>query len=341
MLAKFLRSYFLLPTLFSCLTLGLVWVFMGFEAFLLAGILSILEVTLSFDNAVVNAKVLARMTPLWQKRFLTWGILLAVFGTRLVLPIFIVALCAWQSPWMVAKLTFTNPEEYGKLLDQAHYAIGSFGGMFLFMVSIKYFIDEAKDVHWIKMIERHLSKWGRLEAIEVAMALTLLLGISWIKPAAQVPILVAGIIGIVLFIVMQGIANAYDVEASAASGGLALFIYLNILDSAFSLDGVVGAFAITNQLIIIVVGLGIGAYFVRSMTVYMVKRKMLDSIVYLEHGAHWAILGLAICMLVGLFFKVPEVITGLVGLAFVLAAWWTSKLYTRKHEAAKVTSESV
>jgi len=321
-----LYRHFLWPILFSLLAFGLVGYYAGLNAFILVIILSILEVTLSFDNAVVNARVLERMTPIWQRRFLTWGIAIAVFGTRFVLPILIVSVAVWASPWFVTKLAFSDPAAYGHLLEGVHGSITAFGGMFLLMVSLKYFFNKAKELHWIEQIERHLVKWGRIEAIEIALALTLLTTISFITEYDQSSVLVAGIIGLVLFIVMEGVAGSLSIESSdVAVGGATLFIYLNILDSAFSLDGVVGAFALTTNLLIIVVGLGIGAYFVRALTLYFVKQKTLTELVYLEHGAHWAILGLAVAMLANLVVHVPEVITGLIGLCFVIFAYISSR----------------
>lgn len=300
--------------------------FGGLSALLLVAILSILEVTLSFDNAVVNAKVLERMPPLWQQRFLTWGILLAVFGTRFLLPIIIVSVAIWTSPILITKLAFTNPAEYGHLLETVHGSITAFGGIFLLMVSLKYFFDKAKNIHWIERVERRLAAWGHIEAIEIALALALLIGISFITAYDQVDVLLAGIIGLLLFITMEGIAGSLSLEPTGvAAGGATLFIYLNVLDSAFSLDGVVGAFALSTNLLIIVTGLGIGAYFVRSLTVYFVHQKTLTELVYLEHGAHWAILGLAIAMLANLVVHVPEVVTGLVGLCFVALAYLSSQ----------------
>ena len=305
---------------------ALVSVFLwgGWSALFIAILLTILEVTLSFDNAVVNAKILQRMSAKWQGYFLTWGILVAVFGTRFVLPILIVAAGVSMSPLDVSILVFEDPEEYGHLLEGARTAISSFGGIFLLMVSLKYFFDDAKEVHWIQTIEHHVAKWGRIEALEIAIALVLLLAISFILPASAATILFSGVLGIILFIGIQGIANAFSVEAKVSSdiakGSVALFIYLEILDAAFSLDGVIGAFAITNDLPVIVVGLGVGAYFVRTLTIYLVRQKTLETLKYLEHGAHWAILGLAGAMLSSIFFHVPEIITGSIGLAFVAAS---------------------
>lgn len=322
------RTFFF-PVLVWILALAAVYVWGGPHAFLIAALLTVLEVTLSFDNAVVNARILTRMSEKWQKRFLTWGILIAVVGTRFVLPILIVAASVSMGPLAVATLAVNDPEAYGHLLEGARQAISAFGGIFLLMVSLKYFFDGAKEVHWIHVIEKHVARWGRIEAVEIGLALVLLVLISFFVPAHATTILFAGIIGIILFIAMQGVANSFTLEAATA-GSLALFIYLNILDAAFSLDGVIGAFAITSDLPVIVVGLGVGAYFVRTLTVYLVRQKTLDTLVYLEHGAHWAILGLAAAMLTSIFMHVPEVITGLVGIAFVGASYYSSLVARKK-----------
>ena len=320
-----IKTYFLWPIYVTIIGFAVVWYEAGIAALALVALLSILEITLSFDNAVVNAKILERMDPVWQRRFLTWGILVAVVGTRCILPIIIVSTAVWISPLTIITLAFTNPAEYGELLESVRGSITAFGGVFLLMVSLKYFFDAAKSVHWIKQIERHFVKWGRMEAIEISIAIAILICLSFTPLYDQAEVLIAGFIGLLLFIVMEGVSGSLSVEPShVAKSGLTLFIYLNVLDSAFSLDSVVGAFALTNNLLIIMVGLGIGAYFVRSLTLYMVARKTLMHLVYLEQGAHWAILGLAIAMLATLVTHVPEVITGLVGLLCVSLAYRAS-----------------
>lgn len=325
-----LRTAFFWPIIISLAIMGGVWHEFGLSAFILVGILTILEVTLSFDNAVVNAKVLKKMSPLWQRRFLTWGILLAVFGTRFVLPILIVSIATFVSPLEITKLVFNNPEQYSQLLSGVHGTITAFGGTFLLMVALKYFFDRSKSIHWLKMIEKHLVRWGRFEAIEIALAIIALVALSFFTHYNQADILIAGLFGLLLFIIMQGVAGSFSIESeNVAKTGAMLFVYLNILDSAFSLDGVIGAFALTNNLIIIMVGLGIGAYFVRAITLYMVKRDTLSELIYLEHGAHWAILGLAAAMFANLVVHVPEVVTGLIGLGFVLLAYYNSQNSTK------------
>jgi len=326
--------HFLVPTVVSVLIMVGILITLGPVAFITALLLTVLEVTLSFDNAVVNARVLMRMSEKWQKRFLTWGILIAVVGTRLILPILIVSVSVWTSPWVIAHLAAFDPHTYGELLEHAKHGIYAFGASFLIMVSLKYFFNEGKETHWIHAIEAQLSKLGRIEAIEIGLTLLTVLAFSFLVPAEQAVILAAGIIGIVLFIVMEGLSSSFSEGVTAATtSGLALFLYLNVLDSAFSLDSVVGAFALTTSIPIIVAGLGIGAWYVRSMTIYFVQKKTLDTLVYLEHGAHWAIFGLAASMFAGLLFEVPEIITGGIGLAFVAAAYYSS-LRLKKHQQA-------
>jgi hypothetical protein len=326
MKSKTFGQYFLWPTVTALILFIGIWYKAGLSALILVVILSVLEVTLSFDNAVVNARILKKMSPLWQHRFLTWGILLAVFGTRFLLPIIIVSIAVFISPFEIAKIAFTNPSEYSHLLEGVKGSITAFGGIFLLMVSLKYFFDKAKNIHWIHSIERHLVRWGHIEAIEIALALILLLIFSSLTIYNQTEILVAGVIGLLLFIIMEGIAGSLSIESEHIAGaGLTLFVYLNILDSAFSLDGVIGAFALTSNLLIIMTGLGIGAYFVRSMTIYFVRENTLAELVYLEHGAHWAIFGLSIAMLASLIVHIPEVATGLIGLVFVFLSYLSSR----------------
>lgn len=317
---------FFFPILISVAALAALYLWGGIQAFAFGVLLVALEVVLSFDNAVVNAKVLERMSPLWQQRFLTWGVLIAVFGTRFVLPILIVSATVFVSPFVITTLALNDSAAYGQLLYEAGPLIGAFGGAFLLMVSLKYFFDDGKRVHWIRIIEQRLSRWGRVEAVEIALTLIAVVSLSFlVAPAEQSSVLVAGVVGTLLFILMQGIMNISSVGVGeVARGGALSFLYLNILDSSFSLDGVIGAFAITKDVAIIAVGLGVGAYFVRTLTVYLVRQKTLESLIYLEHGAHWAILGLAFSMLFGLIVDIPEAVTGLIGVVFVALAYFSS-----------------
>ncbi|KKW47786.1 hypothetical protein A3C21_01945 [Candidatus Kaiserbacteria bacterium RIFCSPHIGHO2_02_FULL_59_21] len=315
------------PTAVAVVACLAAYLWGGLAALFTVALLAVLETTLSFDNAVVNAKVLERMEPIWQRRFLTWGILVAVFGTRFVLPIFIVAVAAGLAPLAVLDLALFEPLRYGHYLEEAHTAIAAFGAAFLLLVSLKYFFNDRKTVHWLVIVEKHLSRWGGIEAIEVALTLSILLVSALVLPSEAATILIAGLVGVVLFIVIEGVAQSFEMHSGAdiAKSSIALFIYLNILDAAFSLDGVVGAFAVTSNLVFIIAGLGVGALFVRSATVALVRARTLETLPYLEHGAHWAIFGLAVALLGSLFIHVPEPFTGLIGLGFIILAYVSSR----------------
>lgn len=319
-------NLFIAPMLVAALALGAVLWWGGTEALFLAAVLAVLEVTLSFDNAVINAKVLKGMSAAWQRRFLTWGMVISVFGTRLVLPILIVSAVTLTAPLAVAWAALYDPAQYAALLSGAEAAIKAFGGGFLLMVSLKFFFDAEKEVHWLGPLESRLARWGKIEAIEMALVLLALLGISLFSHDGAAVVLGSGVVGIALFVAMDSLTHGLGVEAaSTAKSGILLFAYLNALDSAFSLDGVLGAFAITESLPVILAGLGIGAYFVRSLTVYLVRRGILASLRYLEHGAHWAIFGLAACMLAGLIVHVPETFTASVGLGLITLSYLSSR----------------
>lgn len=331
----------------------------GPEIGLIVALLAVLEISISFDNAIVNAAVLKTMTPRWQQVFLTWGILIAVFGMRLVFPIVIVAAAAGLSIPDVLDLAFNDGVAYGEELEKAYPVIASFGGIFLLMVFLGFFLDHEKDVDWV-VIERPLTGLGRIDAIAPAIACAVLLVLSQVVAAEkQLDVLVAGLAGVVSFLVVKGIADRLEPEgvgaepepepeaepvdlstpqarAAAASalakGGLASFLYLELLDASFSFDGVIGAFAISTNIIVIAVGLGLGAIYIRTMTVYLVRQGVLGEYRYLEHGAHWAIGVLAALLFVNIEYHVNEVITGLLGAGLILAAF-ASSVYVNRREA--------
>jgi hypothetical protein len=162
--------------------------------------------------------------------------------------------------------------------------------------------------------------------------------------------MVAGVLGIITYITVNGLGQLFHTdeltaeheEAVKAGGpstlakatgkaGFFLFLYLEVLDASFSFDGVIGAFAITADPIIIALGLGfIGAMFVRSITVYLVRAGTLNEYRYLEHGAHWAIGALAAILFFSIKWHINEIITGLVGVAFIGAAALSSIIANRR-----------
>lgn len=330
--------YYTLSLITTIIGLALSFLWGNWTGLAICALLSVMEVTLSFDNAVVNAVVLKDMSEKWQRRFLTWGILIAVFGVRFLFPIVIVAFATGLHIWDVTALAFDRPDEYSRHVLDAHVQIGAFGGMFLLMVFLKFIFNEGKELHWLGIVEQKLSRLGKLESVEVILALTLLLVMQGVLEGENAQhALVAGTVGVVLYVAVHSVSGLLSQESagqalakSAVSSGLMGFIYLQFLDASFSLDGVIGAFAISKDVVIIMLGLGIGAMFVRSMTIHLVRRGTLAQYVYLEHGAHYGIGALALIMLASMVTHVPEIVTGLVGLTFILLSLWSSVKYNRR-----------
>ncbi len=295
-------------------------------------VLSVLEISLSFDNAVVNATVLKDMDHIWQQRFLTWGMAIAVFGMRILFPLAIVAIAAGLGPVEAVRLSLNNPVEYERIVSSAHIGISGFGGAFLAMVGLKFFFDAEKDVHWIAVIERRLTRISSIDAAEIALLLLAVWGISTQLPEAEaLTFVVSAVLGLVTYIAVEAIGTLLELheETQRAAGvvirsGLAGFLYLNVLDASFSFDGVIGAFALSNNMVIIALGLSIGAMFVRSMTIHLVEKGTLAQYQFLENGAFWAIIVLGGIMLTSAVWPIPETVTGLIGAALIgLSLYWS------------------
>lgn len=309
------------------------------NALAIALLLGVLEVSLSFDNAVVNASVLRNMSVVWQQRFLTWGMLIAVFGMRFIFPIVIVALSSGMGFMETVREAFGNPETYAHHLEQAHVTISAFGGTFLMMVFLKYFMNPQKQEHWLTHLEGTLARIGKLDTIQAVFVSALLLFLvhNFVAPAERLSALTAGFIGLLVYLAMDAIGNLFeadDLTAKAGAAGFSSFMYLQVLDASFSLDGVIGAFALSKDIVLIAAGLTIGAMFVRSLTIMMVRKGTLEMYRFLEHGAHYGIGALAVIMLLSMNRNVhiPEIITGLIGAGFIALSVWAS-LRANKRDA--------
>ena len=311
----------------------------GPVALWLFAVLVVLEVTFSFDNAVINSKILAKLSPFWQKLFLTVGIFFAVFVVRFVLPIFIVMVSSGQSFTSVVDLAINHPAEYSVTLHSVAPLINAFGGTFLVMIGISYFMDRSKDIHWLKRTEKWLSKFGSYKSFKILIMLAVaLLLYATTSPEYRVVVLFSSVIGVVLHIALDVFGRFFERRQPkgtqlVGAAAFASFIYLNILDASFSLDGVIGAFAITPDILLIMAGLGAGALWVRSLTVYLVRTGALGKYKYIEHGAHWAILALGIVMLLKLYgIELPEWMVGSLGLVFIVTAVVSSVAEARRGE---------
>ena len=313
------------------LVVGMVWyqtqsMTLVMQALLTTVLLSILEISLSFDNAVVNATVMKTMSEVWKKRFLTWGMLIAVFGMRLFFPLGIVSVLGKIGPIEALMMSINEPIRYAEIMTSSHIYVASFGGLFLFMVFVHFFFDQEKEVHWIPFVEKSMAQSGQFKGVELVLTLIVLILFAGMfeNIEKQYAFLISGVFGIITFLFVHGISAFLEnkdvvsnAQTAVASAGVGTFLYLEVLDASFSFDGVVGAFALTNSLFLIMIGLGIGAFFVRSLTIYFVEKNTVDKFKYLEHGAFYALGSLAIIMLMGAFVHIPEWITGLSGLAIL------------------------
>ena len=333
----------------------------GIQGVFIVAILSVLETSLSFDNAVLNARKLKDMSEGAKRWFLTWGILIAVFGMRLVFPIAIVAVMAGLGPIEVMNLAINNPDQYSHHLESVHHDISAFGGAFLLMVFLKFMLDPEKDHHWLGWLEAPLAKIGKLESVQSLITVAVIIGTSFaLEESLRMAFVVSGLAGWAIYVVVDGIGSAleeydekvtaeHEAEESAAAAApgetrkavvgatikssIAGLLYLEVLDASMSFDGVIGAFALSTNIFIIMLGLGVGAMFVRSMTVQLVDSGTLSTFRYLEHGAFWAIGALASIMFINVGFHIPEVITGLIGGVAIVAALISSIRHNRKEKA--------
>ena len=354
----------------TALALVVGYLYGGWAAVILVAILGVLEISLSFDNAVVNARILERMSPFWQQIFLTVGILIAVVGMRVLFPLLIVGVTAQLGPIEAVQLALAQgsietPGTYAYLLHEAHPLIAAFGGIFLLMLFLDSFF-EKRDILWLRFLEKPFAFIGRLNNAALVIGLVVLVGAAQFAGDKQASVLVAGVLGMVTYFLVTGLGSLFEVDdddadneidadevsarveklngspkkrgAGAVVGRAAflLFLYLEVIDASFSFDGVIGAFAITSDPILIALGLGlIGAIFVRSLTVFLVRQGTLDEYVYLDHGAHWAIGALSIILLVSIGTEVSEIITGLLGVVFILAAFVSSLVRNKRHAASE------
>lgn len=191
----------------------------GLQGLALAAILGVLEVSLSFDNAVINATILQRMSRFWQRMFLTVGIVIAVFGMRLLFPLAVVSIGAHLSPFQALDLAlhppptdYVNcvPVSYKAHLEAANPKIAAYGGTFLLLLFLN-FIFTKREVTWLSWIERPMARLGRMNMLSVAICLIVLsLVAGYIAPDDKADVvMVAGVLGVVTYIVLDGISSLF------------------------------------------------------------------------------------------------------------------------------------
>lgn len=330
------------PVLATILLCGVVGFSFGTSALLAMVTLTALEIAFSFDNALANARVLKRMKRFWRHMFMSVGIIVAVFGARLVLPVVIVAAAAQLPVGAIADLALFEPEVYADILRSAYPLIAAFGGTFLLMIFLDYLFGRthtARSLHAIEGV-------SILRNTEVLVVCGVLLLVSMPLAAMQQEVFFAGCLGAFLYIGMRQLSDFFAARHEQPTRskvvlkhtGFFTFLYLELLDATFSLDGVVSAFALTPNVLLIAAGLGAGAIWVRAITIYFVRRPIPSYYEHLDKGVHYAIGALGMLLLVGIRVDVPDLLAESVALAIIGVACLASVWAKRHPRVAAVKS---
>lgn len=316
----------------------------GFQGLTLALLLGILEIAVSFDNAIVNATVLARMGAFWQQLFLTVGVLIAAVGMRLVAPLAVVSVGAHMNPVHAVDLAYSDPTRYHALLLAAQPGIAAFGGAFLLMIFLEFATTEHEH-EWIAVVERPL-RWISDYVPSLGQVVILAVSITaacTVRPSMRLSVMIGAAIGLGTYLLINGlsekVADQADADGSSkpratvtGKAAFFLFCYLELLDATFSFDSVMGAFSVTLDIAMITLGLAIGAAYIRCLTVFVVRRGTLDEYRYLEHGAYYAIGALATLLFVEVWRDVPDVLTAAIGAVIIVSALVASIIAKRRQQ---------
>jgi len=358
------RQYYYGPTIAALAIYGLFAVWAVFTHNLaelqIVAVLAVFEVVLSFDNAIVNAKVLRRLDEDWQRYFLTVGIFVAVIGMRLIVPLATVSIGGHVNPVRAAVMAVADPREYAMYVQRAHLAVIVFGGIYLLQIILSFFLnaDAEGNATWLKPLEWPLGWLGmrvnpRLLVPACSLATVGLLTLRW--PGHLTAVLVSGVSSVMLHQLVSELSARFEQHAEEAETAedtseqqaqrtlgridwvmLSLFLYLELQDATFSFDSVFGGFAFTLVVPLIMLGSGIGALYVRAMTIHIAQRGVLDEFQYLANGAYWAIGVLPFAM----WFEWPEYVPAVTSTSLIAAALLHS-LYANRRGGSAVSVVNV
>ncbi len=287
--------------------------------------LVVFEVINSVDNAVVNASVLKTMSMLWRKRFLLIGIITSVFLVRFLLPLLIVWISIPTMSLSDIFLAFSGQSSIAaNAIELQKPIILMFGGVFLLYLYLHWLFLEKKEPLFIeRFLKENHGAWFFGFA---ALLLVLIMYLARSNPL----VMLAAAIGSATFFLLYGLKETAEssernmIVGSSGLSDLSKFVYLEVLDTTFSFDGVVGAFAFTINLLLILIGLGIGALVVRELTI-----KGIDTIgkyKYLKNGALTSIGFLGLFMLVESFgIELPSYIPTIVTFIIIGIAFYKSR----------------
>jgi uncharacterized protein len=283
--------------------------------------LCMFEIICSIDNAIINAEVLGTMQPKYRRWFLLWGLLFAVFLVRGLLPLLLVWLSTPNlTPWEAFTAMFSDNPDIKEAIETSSPILLIGGGTFLIFLFF----------HWLFLEEKHFGLLGERYFFSkgvwfYAVVSMLLMVIVWLS-LNQNPLLAFGaVVGSTAFFIVHGFRQNAEMAEQKLMGGdlsdISKIMYLEVIDATFSIDGVLGAFAFTMSVPLILVGNALGAIAVRQITVGNIDR--IRKYRFLKNGAMYSILCLGIIMLIDSFgFHIPEFISpiftfGIVGAFFI------------------------
>ena len=272
--------------------------------------LALFEIVSSVDNAIINAQILSTMGEKAKRWFLIWGLLLAVFLVRGILPWMIVWLSSPSlGPVGALVASFSTDVGIQHAIESSAPLLLIAGGTFLVFLFFYWLFLEPK--YYGLMGERFIQSQGVWFYAIVSILLSLLV---WFTLRVN-PIMAFGaVLGSTAFFITHGFrenAEKMEKRLEASSGSItdtSKVFYLMVIDATFSLDGVLGAFAFTLSVPLILLGNGLGAIVVRQFTISNIER--IKKYVFLKNGAMYSILGLGIIMIMESFgFEIPSFVS--------------------------------
>lgn len=297
--------------------------------------LVLFESITSIDNAIINAEVLQSMQPRARRWFLTWGIFIAVFVVRGVLPWLIVwVMTPDLGPWDALTASFTADPAAHEAIQASSSVLLMGGGVFFIFLFCHWIFLEPKKIGL--PLERLIAQHGAWFYAVVSITLTIII---WFALDDSPMLAFGAVVGSSAFFITHGFKRyAEEQEALILSGkghmsDIGKIFYLEVIDLTFSIDGVVGAFAFTLSVPLILLGNGIGAILVRQLTIYGVDR--IKKYVYLKNGAMYSVFVLGCVMLAhGFGLHIPEWLTPLATFLIVGYFFFKSIWQIRKAEGA-------
>lgn len=295
--------------------------------------LSIFEIITSLDNAIINAEVLGGMSKRAKRWFLTWGIFTSVFLVRGLLPFLILFATAPQLG-VIGTITaaFSNDPHIAATIKESSHVLLIAGGVFLIFLFFHWLFLEPKNFGLRG--ERLFQSQGAWFYAIISILLTIIVFVAF---SNNNPLLQFGaVVGSTSFFIIHGFRNyAEQQEKKLLSAGMSDFAkiaYLEVLDASFSIDGIVGAFAFTFAVPLILLGNGMGAIVLRQLTISNIER--IKKYKYLKNGAMYSILVLGVVMLLHSFdVEIPEWLSPLLTIAIVGYFWHKSRIDIKAVEA--------